>query len=219
VGTRFCDERGTAGFSWIADEPMTRTSHVLADAGRVWLVDPVRHAPALARAAGLGAPQAVLQLLDRHNRDCASIAAELGVPHLVVPDLVPDSPFEVVTLKRTTHWRETALWWPAERTLVVAEAVGTNAFFTAGGDHAGVHLLLRLAPPRAALTGLAPEHLLVGHGEGLHGPAAAEGLEDALAHARTGLPRLALRVPALALDAIRRRARPARRREDDDVSG
>lgn len=216
---RICDERGAAGFSWIADEPMTRTSHVLCDGGRVWLVDPVRHAPALARAVGLGVPQAVLQLLDRHSRDCASIAAELGVPHLVVPDLVSDSSFVAVHVKRSKRWRETALWWPAERTLVVAEAVGTNPFFVAGGDRAGVHPLLRLVPPRGALSGFEPQHLLVGHGEGLHGPAAAEGLEEALAHARTGLPRLALRVPALALDAMRRRGRPPRRDEGDDLSG
>ena len=209
VPIRFCDDRGSAGFSWIVDEPATRTSHALAEGGRIWLVDPVRHPPALARACELGKPIAVLQLLDRHNRDCASVAAELGVPHLVVPDAIPESPFEVVALKRTARWRETALWWAAERTLVVPEAIGTNAFFASGGDRAGVHLLLRLAPPRAALSGLEPEHLLVGHGEGLHGQEAADGLDEALAHARSGLPRLALRAPALALDAMRRRRHAA----------
>ena len=44
---RFCDDRGAHGFSWLVEEPMTRTSHVLAADGRVWLVDPVRHEPAL----------------------------------------------------------------------------------------------------------------------------------------------------------------------------
>ena len=215
---RFCDDRGPHGFSWIVDEPATRTSHALASDGRVWLVDPVRFEPALGRARELGEPVAVLQLLDRHNRDCASVANELGVPHVVDPDAVPDSPFEAVAVKRTKRWRESALWWPAERTLVVAEAVGTNRFFAAGGDRAGVHLLLRLAPPRDALSGFAPMHLLVCHGEGLHGPAAARSLEDALAHARRGLPRLAVHAPALALDAIRRRRPPARLGECDDVS-
>jgi hypothetical protein len=218
VTIRFCDERGRHGFSWIVDEPATRTSHALASDGRVWLVDPVRFEPALQRARGLGEPVAVLQLLDRHNRDCASVANELGVPHVVAPDAVPGSPFETIPVKRTKVWRESALWWPAERTLVVAEAVGTNPFFAAGGERAGVHLLLRLAPPCDALSGLAPAHLLVGHGKGLHGPAATRSLEDALAHARAGLPRLALRAPALALDAIRRRRLPARSGERDDVS-
>ena len=202
---RFCDDRGERGFSWLVEESMTRTSHVLADRRRVWLVDPVRFEPALERAQGLGDLAAVLQLLDRHNRDCAALARELGVPHLVAPDAVPGSPFEAIPLRRTKRWRETALWWPAERTLVVPEAVGTNPFFAAGGDPAGVHLLLRLSPPRAALGGLDPEHLLVGHGEGLHGPDAAEGLRQALDHARSGLPRIAVRVPVLAVDAVRRR--------------
>ena len=114
----FCDDRGAAGFSWIVEEPATRTSHALAADGDVWLVDPVRHQPALVRAGELGVPRAVLQLLDRHNRDCAAIAAELNVSHLVVPDAVPDSPFELVTVKRSKRWRESALWWPATRTLV-----------------------------------------------------------------------------------------------------
>ena len=205
VGMRFCDDRGEHGFSWLVDEPSTRTSHALAAGGRVWLVDTVRFEPALERALGLGRPVAVLQLLDRHNRDCAAVAAELGVPHLVVPDEVADSPFVALAVRRTKRWRETALWWPDERTLVVAEAVGTNPFFTGARDPAGIHLLLRLAPPRDVFRDLEPAHLLVGHGEGLHGPAAAKGLRHALDTARTGFPRVALRVPALAVDAIRRR--------------
>ena len=186
---------------------MTRTSHALAAGGRMWLVDPVRFPAALERAAGLGEPAAVLQLLDRHNRDCASIAHDLGVPHVVAPAAVPDSPFEALAVRRTPRWHESALWWPETRTLVVAEAIGTNPFFTAGTEAAGVHLLLRLTPPRAALGGLEPDHLLVGHGEGLHGPAAADGVRRALDRSRRGLPRLALRAPAFALDAIRRRRR------------
>ena len=202
---RICDDRGAHGFSWIVDEPATRTSHVLASDGRVWLVDPVRYEPALERAGTLGEPVAVVQLLDRHNRDCAAVASTLGVPHLVVPDALPDSPFAVIPVRRTKRWREVALWWQAERTLVVAEAIGTNGFYAPPGHDAGVHLLLRLSPPRDALGAFTPEHLLVGHGEGLHGSAATNGLRDALADARKGLPRIALRVPALALDAARRR--------------
>jgi hypothetical protein len=207
VRIELCDDRAGAGFSWIVDEPATRTSHALADEGRVWLVDPVRDEQALERVSALGVPIAVVQLLDRHNRDCAAVAAELGVPHLVVPDVVPHSPFEAIALTRKRRWRETALWWPAARTLVVAEAIGTNRFFAAGGEAAGVHLLLRLTPPRAALGRLVPEHLLVGHGRGLHGPAAADALRYAVEHSQKGLPRLLARVPGFAADAIRRRRR------------
>jgi hypothetical protein len=202
---RLCDDRGPHGFSWMTDEPMSRTSHALAADARVWLVDPVRDGPALERAAGLGAPEAVLQLLDRHNRDCAAVAAELGVPHLVAPEALEGTPFEVVPVRRSRRWSEVALWWPAERTLVVAEAIGTNRFFTGGREPAGVHLLLRLSPPRDALGRFEPEHLLVGHGEGIHGPEATEALRQALATARTGLLHLLARIPAFVVDAARRR--------------
>ena len=46
---RFYDETAF-GFSWIADEPMTRTSHALVGGGRVWLVDPVDWPEAIERA-------------------------------------------------------------------------------------------------------------------------------------------------------------------------
>jgi hypothetical protein len=205
VEVRFCDECGAHGFSWVVDEPATRTSHALADDGHLWLVDPVRHEGALERARSLGLPAAVVQLLDRHNRDCAAVAEELGVPHLRVPDAVPDAPFDVIRVHDTKRWREVALWWPAARTLVVAEAVGTNRFYAPPGRPAGVHLLLRLSPPRDALGAFEPEHLLVGHGEGLHGDAATQGLRQALDRSRADLPRIAARVPGLAIDAIRRR--------------
>jgi hypothetical protein len=203
MNARFCDEL-SFGFSWLVEEPMTRTSHAFADDGRVWLVDPVDWPPALERAQTLGTPVAVLQLLDRHQRDCAAVAARLGAQHLVVPGALPETPFEVVEIRRTKRWNEVALWWPATATIVVAEALGTNPFFTGGEEPAGVHLLLRLRPPRQ-LLGFEPEHLLVGHGKGVHGAAAATALRGAVHGSRRTLPRLALKAPALALDAVRRR--------------
>ena len=71
---------------------MTRTAHALATGDGVWLVDPVDVPEAMERAAALGAPAGVIQLLDRHNRDCAAIAARLGVPHLRVPAGRPGQP-------------------------------------------------------------------------------------------------------------------------------
>lgn len=192
---RFCDERANAGFSWTVDEPMTRTSHALSSGGRVWLVDPVDWPPAVERALELGTPVAVLQLLDRHGRDCAALAERLGVPHVVTPAMLPETPFAVVDVVRRSRWQEVALWWETTRTLIVAEAVGTNRFFTGGRGSAGVHLLLRLTPPRAALGSFAPEHLLVGHGDGLHGPVAAAALAEALRTSRTGLPRVLAKLP------------------------
>jgi len=162
---------------------MTRTSHALAAGGRVWLVDPVRWPEALERATALGAPAAVVQLLDRHNRDSAEVAQQLGVPHLVVPAALPGTPFEVIEVKRARRWQEIALWWPEPRTLVIAEALGTNAFFPVGRDRVGVHGLLKATPPRF-LARYEPEHLLVGHGDGVHGAEAAAAIQQALGRSR-----------------------------------
>jgi hypothetical protein len=194
VTFRFCDGRGPDGFGWIVEEAMTRTSHALIADRRVWLVDPVDWPDAIERALALGEPAGVIQLLDRHNRDCRAIASRLGVPHLVVPDAVPDSPFAVVPLMRRRLWGESALWWPEKRTLVVAEALATNRFYTAGKAPIAVHVLLRLRPPRQ-LGAFEPEHIFVGHGEGLAGPETSAALRDALASSRRGLPGVLVRLP------------------------
>lgn len=193
AGIRFCDDFGSDGFSWIVDEPMTRTSHALASDGKVWLVDPVAWPEALERARALGEPAAVIQLLDRHARDCAALAERLGVAHHVAPDEVSGSPFEVVPVMRRKRWQERALWWPATRTLVVADALGTNAFSTGGKRPVGVHLLLRLAPPKR-LARYDAERLLVGHGEAVRTDAAAA-VRDAIRSSRRDLPRVLARLP------------------------
>ncbi len=191
---RFCDDRGEHGFSWIVDEPMARTSHALAADGRLWLVDPVDWPDAIDRAVALGEPAAVLQLLDRHNRDCAGVAKRLGVPHLVAPDGLSGSPFEVVDVVRRKRWQEVAIWWPATSTLVVAEALGTTPFFTVAGDPVGVHGLLKPVPPRV-LLGFEPEHLLVGHGEGLHGPDTTRAVAAAVGRSRLRVVPWLLKLP------------------------
>jgi hypothetical protein len=205
VKLRYADDCGTDGFSWIVDEPMTRTSHALCADDGVWLVDPVDWPEAVERASGLGTPAGVLQLLDRHGRDCAAIAARLGVPHLVAPASVPDSSFEVIEIKRSKRWQEVALWWPATATLVVAEALGTNAFFPVGDDLVGVHGVLKLTPPRT-LLGFAPRHLLVGHGEGVHGDAAAPALRRALQRSRLSVFPWGLALP-LRIRKLKRQSR------------
>ena len=179
----------------MVDEPMSRTSHALVADGKVWLIDPVDWAEAIERAQGLGTPAGVIQLLDRHRRDCATIAERLGVVHLVVPDAVPESPFELVAVVRRKRWDERALWWGAKRTLVVAEAVGTNPFFCIGSDVAGIHPMLKAIPPRRQLGLFAPEHLLVGHGAAIHGDAATDALQQALGRSRLTLLRWLVTLP------------------------
>jgi hypothetical protein len=183
---RFCHERGAHGFSWIVDEPATRTSHALAVDGRVWIVDPVDHPDAMARVAALGEPAGVVQLLDRHARDCRLVAEELGVPHHVVPgDRV--GPFEMLPIVRSRLWREVALWWPERAVLVCGDAAGTAPYLRARGEALAVHPLLRVRPPRR-LADLEPRHVLCGHGAGVHGDDAAPALREALATARRRLP-------------------------------
>jgi len=176
------------GVSWTIDELQLRTSHALVQDGRVWLVDPVDEPEALERVAGLGTPEAVLQLLGRHNRDGAAIAERLGVPLLPLPEELPGTPFTVVPLLRVP-WREVGLWWPERRALVVPEALGTGPLFAVGPGPVGVHPILRLRPP-GALTDHAPAHLLVGHGPPVHGPETPRHIRDALDRSRRDLPRL-----------------------------
>ena len=191
VGPVFCDE-SDGGFGWISREPdwMARTSHALALDGRVWLVDPVDFAGLDGRIRALGEPAGVLQLVGWHNRDSAAIAARLGVPRLVTPAEVPG--LEAIPVKGFPRWRETALWWPERRTLVVGEAVGTVRYYRAPGRAVGIHPFLRLRPP-AALTRLEPEHILCGHGAGVHDGAAAA-LREAVRHARRDLPAVIPRI-------------------------
>lgn len=196
---RFCDEFD-GGIGWIVDELFGRTSHALVAAGGVWLIDPVAAPEAEERLRGLGEPRGVIQLLDRHSRDAELLAQRLGVPRHDVPfDGVDGAPFEFLPVVRRRSWREVALWWPERRVLVCGDALGTIGYLRAPGERLGVHPLLRLFPPRQ-LGPLEPEHVLCGHGEGVHGPEATPALREALATARRRLP-LAL------LGGVRRLAR------------
>jgi len=185
---RFADDLGFA-LSWIAPEPamLQRASHALVADGRVWLVDPVAGAGVLDRVRTLGEPAGVLQLLDRHDRDGAALAAELGVPlHRLPFGGVPGAPFEVVPVVRGPLWNELALWWPARRALVVADALGTAPYYRAPGEVVAVHPFLRLLRPPRVLARFAPEHVLVGHGEGVRADAATA-LRAALDGARANV--------------------------------
>ena len=151
------------GFGWVEDARLRRTGHALTADGRVWL-------------------------LDRHGRDCASLAWKLRVPHHVVPRSLPETPFTFLPVSSWRLWQEVALWWPERRILVAGDALGTIPFYRAGDEPIGVHPFLRLFPPRA-LRGLGAEHVLVGHGRGRHGDTAAVEVDHALAYARRRIPR------------------------------
>jgi hypothetical protein len=181
---------------WVEEEFMERCSHALTADGRTWLIDPVDNprVDTLENVAG------VIQLLDRHNRDCAAIAKRLGVPHHVVPRQ-PILPFMFMDIRRTRRWNEIALWWADRRTLVCADALGTATYFRAGDERLAVHPLLRLRPPRLELQ---PEAILCGHGPGV--------FDDADAALREALRTSRRRIPQQAVSALRAwRSRPSSR--------
>jgi hypothetical protein len=188
-------QRHALGLSWVEQSAMARAAHALVDGGRVWLIDPYDDSEALAAVTELGTPAGVLQLLDRHNRDCKSIAQRLRVPLSRLQVDTAGTPFESIPLISTPGWREVALWWADEQALVIAEALGTAPAF-ALGRRAGVHPMLRLIPPRKQLSKFQPERLFVGHGEAIESDADTA-VREALAQSRWDLPRLLLSVPKL----------------------
>ena len=179
------------GISWVLDEAMERACHAILADGKVWFVDPVEVDDIVDRAAALGEPAGVLQLLDRHNRDCAEVAERLGIEHLNVPDEVPGSPFEAIKALRFPGWKETALWWPERRVLVVAEIVGTHPIANAGTGGVGVHPMLRLLPPKS-IRGFGAEHLLTGHGAAASRQTPTPRLERAYSRSHRDIPRAAI---------------------------
>ena len=186
---RPCDEF-EHGFGWTEPGFLERTSHALVASDGVWLIDPIAADGLEERIRDAGRPAGVIQLLDRHDRDCAALADRLGVPLHVVPFAgIQGAPFSFRRVVRLPGWREVALWWPERRVLVCADALGTAVYFRAAGERLGVHPFLRLVPPRAMARALTPRHVLCGHGEGIHGEEAAFHLEKALATSRRRIPR------------------------------
>jgi hypothetical protein len=160
-----------AGFGWIQAGFLQRCSHALISEERVWLIDPVDDAGLDERVRAAGTPAGVIQLLDRHQRDCVTLANRLAVPHHVVP-LDPVGSFEFVPVRMSRRWREVALWWPQERVLVCGDALGTVRYFGVGRARLGLHPFLRIRPPRQ-LADFEPSAILCGHGRGVFTEAAA----------------------------------------------
>jgi hypothetical protein len=175
------------GFGWfVPGDSRRRTSHALVVDGGVWLIDPVDDPALDERVRAAGEPRGVVQLLDRHNRDCAALAARYGVPHVRVP-ATTGSPFELVPVASLPFWRESVLWWEEGRVLACADVLGTVAYWVAPGEELGLNPVFRVKPP-GALAAFEPLHVLVGHGRGVHGPDTPAVLRRALDTARRQLP-------------------------------
>jgi hypothetical protein len=196
-------DRFDGGVGWIAhpEEGMRRASHALAVDGEVWLVDPVDAAGLDDLLAEFGEVAGVVVTMDRHGRDAGEIAQRHGVPVSVPAFVDPaldgsprverftgelaDTGFRVRRVVNLPGWSEAAL--SDGESLVVGDALGTASHFCAGEEPLGVHPFLRVSPP-AAFREYDPARVLVGHGAGVHGDAAAV-LTAALDTARRGLPR------------------------------
>ncbi|MGE0029172.1 MAG: hypothetical protein AB7O78_04400 [Thermoleophilia bacterium] len=179
------------GLSWVAAEPafMQRGSHAVRSDGGVWLFDPVDGDGLEEAIAGLGAVRGVVQLVDRHPRDCAVLAQRLGVPlHTVPVGGVPGLRAEPVVLHDRPWWREVAFWFPEQRALLVGESVGTAPYFRMDGDRVGLHPLARIGPP-SQLLGRDPAHLLPGHGAAVSGDGLGDELSRVIGRGRRDLPR------------------------------
>jgi hypothetical protein len=185
------DEQGSV--AWLADpgESMQRASCAIAVDGGCLVCDPVDAEGLDELLSGIGPVLGVCQLIDRHGRDCELLATRHGAPRVAPRELASNPAFagiESRQLYRARRWNESALWLPARRLLVVPEAVGTNRFFLSHRtDRLGMHPLARVRPPTAALAGIDPDTIAVGHGEPLIGQAAPE-LRRVLQKARVEIP-------------------------------
>jgi hypothetical protein len=198
-------DRWEGGVGWIAhpDEGMRRTSHALATDEGVWLVDPVDADGVDDLVSEYGEVAGVVVLSSYHSRDADTFAQRYDVP-VHVPSFfdglegscdapvqeffgtLGDSEYRLLELYDDAVWSDAALW--DGETLVVMEALATSPTQTVGDERLAVSFVRRLVPPRRALSGLHPERILVGHGEGVHADASAA-LETALATARRRAPR------------------------------
>ena len=202
TGPQVIDFKG--GRTWIAnpDETMQRASHALKRDGETWLIDPVNVSDPDTMFEDLPTITGVIILLDRHTRDADRFAERYDAPVYLPRGMSGvateiDAPvewfegsiagFETRPVYQTPVWHETALY--DDETLVVPEALGTAGYFLAEDERLGVHPMLRLTPPRAALSGVTPDRILVGHGEPVLSGATGA-LSDALAGSRRRSPQL-----------------------------
>ena len=187
-------QRHPLGLTWIEDDGHgAAAAHALRADGRVWLVDPFEDPIALSAATELGSPAAVIQLLDRHNRDCGAIAQRLEVPLLRLPEQIDDSPFvALATAAGGTRW---PCGGGRARLMSPRRSAPCPRSRSAAG--VGVHPLLLAAPARGPLyRSLAQRLLFLGHAPPLN-PVQAAAIRDALSGAVTDIPQLVLKLPSL----------------------
>ncbi len=200
-------DRWDDGLGWLAhpDEAGRRASHAAraSDGDGVWVFDPLDAPGVDGLVADLGPVRGVVVCADYHARDAGALARRHDVSVHVhrsldrIADRV-DAPlerfdgalgaFEVLPLRPMGLWRETALYRTDDGTLYVPDYLSSHSKFTTGEERIGMPTFARLAPAYGAFSGLAPDRVLFGHGEGVFEDAEAA-LGDTMANARARFPR------------------------------
>ena len=209
-------DRWENGFGWIAhpDEDTRRVSHAMRGRDGVYLFDPLDGPGLRSHLSELGTVFGVVVQSKFHARDANVFAERYDVPVYLptwmdrVADQVearveryPSPPEEWVelgssgidarTIDSETAWTEVVVYDRTDDTLRTADLFATVPEFRIGNERLGVYILHRLSPPTAAFTGVDPERILVGHGEGVFDDA-SETLNETLSDARRHLPRALL---------------------------
>lgn len=205
IGYRTID-RWEGGVGWLAhpDETGQRASHaIVGEGGGVWLIDPL-DAPGVADLyTDWGDVVGVAVLSNYHARDAGVVADRHDVPvylprwmgrveeRIDAPierytTALGDSGFRIQKCSLLPGAHEAIAYRDSDRTLYVADVLGTAAGATVGDERIGMYLLARLFPP-LAVGEYTPERILVGHGTGVF-ENAASALADALTGARRRFP-------------------------------
>lgn len=175
----------------------------------VWVVEPVDADGIDDVLAEYGTLAGVVLLAELHRRDAAAVANRYDVP-VYLPEVVgwqadrvdaetevfegtlPGTTFRAIPVLDGSPWCEAVLHDTESGTLVATEVLATSDRTTAPGERLAVGPYARLVPPRAALSDLDVDRVLVGHGEPLLTDAQAA-LDHALANSVRGIPRYLLR--------------------------
>ena len=198
---KFLDE-WKHGFGWIAkpEEKMQRTSHALVENGDVYLVDPLDAENLDQKIDEYGDVEGIILLFDRHERDSVNLAEKYGCPIFVsecfersldaevkeISDNVPGTDWEIHQVIDSMTGKEAALYNTENKTLIVADALGTTNHMRGRGEKLGMNPLYRLRPP-VKLLEFEPERIFCGHGEGIQ-ENASEMMKETLENGRLKAP-------------------------------
>ena len=181
VEAEFIDEWEN-GFGWIAKpkENMRRTSHAVVEDGDVYLIDPVDAENLDQKIDESGEVKGIILLFERHERDSEKLAERYDCPVYVpewfereldaevkkISEKVPGTDWEIHTVVESRMANEAAIYNEDNRTLIVADSLGTAKHLRGRGEKLGMSPLYRLNPPQKLLD-FESERIFCGHGEGI----------------------------------------------------